>query len=169
MNRRIPILVGILAVLLPLCASADVLEIPLALTGPDNTFDLETTDFMIGAPMAAVTQIALRLEGSYQEIMCVGAFDPLLHVWRPAFLDMYPGDDVAVESFADARHQFPESSGRSSSRASCWAGIRPTGRSYPTAPLRSVSNAARATPTTTKSSTDRQSGPSARRPRLRWS
>jgi len=111
MNRPLSAVFALLFLVAPHLATADVLEIPLALTGPNDPYSIEITDFLIGIPLVAVSQVSLRLEGSYHEITYQNVFDPFSFLSRPGYLDMYIGDDVVVDAFVEARHQFPAGSG----------------------------------------------------------
>lgn len=108
MRVRIAILFGILIVSMPYLALADVLEIPLDLTGERSAVIIETADFAIDLPLDAVTHISLRLEGSYQEVLYQPYYTPY---WLRQSLNLTIGDDVTVKVFGEAHHWFPEGEG----------------------------------------------------------
>jgi hypothetical protein len=111
MYRLVGLLVGVLAVTLPLWAMAAILEIPIPIESPDFQYGLEFAEFEIVVPLQAVTQISLRLVGSYQEVIYVDMSNPWNYGSMPIYLDMVLGDDVAAGAEASERHQFPEGAG----------------------------------------------------------
>ncbi len=104
-------LLGILAVALPLSALADEVVIPLSINSPDFPSTLETTEFSIDLPLESVTQVALRIEGMYQEVIYVDVSNPWITGTRPAYLNLYLGDNGDSGWIVTDQHQFPAGEG----------------------------------------------------------
>lgn len=111
MRSRRSIIAGLVLVLSPGLAVADVLEIPLALSAPGPGDSFITVEFALGIPPADVTEVALILEGTYHEVELMEAFSPIDIIHLPGYFDTYLGDDVAEEPFVSVHHQFPAGSG----------------------------------------------------------
>lgn len=92
-------------------ATAEVLEIPVAIASPDFPDAFAGTDFTCPVPVEAITTVALRLEGTYQEVAYVDVSSPYDVTSLPVHLDLMLGDDVAVGAAFTERHQFPPGSG----------------------------------------------------------
>lgn len=111
MLNRVTVFIGILGFLLPLCALADEVVVPLTITSPDFPASTETAAFLIDLPIDGVTQISLHLEGSYQEVIYVDVSRPYVTETRPAYLDMYLGGNGGEGWEVSERHQFPAGEG----------------------------------------------------------
>ena len=112
MYRLMGLFVGVLAVMLPLSAMDAILEIPIPIESPDFPYGLESAEFEIVLPLQAVTQVSLRLVGSFQEVIYVDISNPWNYGSMPICLDMLLGDDVAAGATVSERHQFPAGAGQ---------------------------------------------------------
>jgi len=110
MHRIVVLLMAIPCTLLPGILWAETLEIPLEVNTPVDPFTMEVVPFEIGVPIEQVSQIALRLQGTYNDQFFVCDV-PYHNVTLPSRVELALGDQVALEPNIQIIHSFPANNG----------------------------------------------------------
>ena len=108
---RSSVLLGIFAIIIPTgLACAAELEIPLTVVTPGDPFTTQVVPFEIEVPMAQVSRIALRLQGTCKDQFFTCDV-PYHTATAPGRVDISLGDDVLVSQEVVITHSFPTNPG----------------------------------------------------------
>lgn len=109
--RRSSVLPGIFAIILPIgfvCAAE--LEIPLTVVTPEDPFTTQVVPIEIPVPIAQVSRIALRLQGTYNDQFFTCDV-PYHTATAPGRVDISLGDDILISQEVLITHSFPTNPG----------------------------------------------------------
>ncbi len=108
MFRNLVLLGGLLASLaVPALSPAEETTLAVPMVSPDFPDAESTLEFQVELPMAAISRLALRVVGLYQEVLYVDISQPYGSISRPAALEVSCGDGGATGWIASYSHAFP--------------------------------------------------------------
>jgi hypothetical protein len=110
MHQKFIFLTALLTVFLPGSMGAAILEIPLEVTTPPDPFTTVVIPFAIDVPISQVSQIALRLQGTYNDQFFVCDV-PYHNVTLPGRVKLVLGDEVVDAPEVELIHGFPANDG----------------------------------------------------------
>jgi len=108
---RSSVILGIFALVFPVgIACAAELEIPLTVVTPEDPFTTQVVPFEIEVPIAQVSRIALRLQGTCNDQFFTCDV-PYHTATAPGRVDISLGDDVLISQEVVITHSFPANPG----------------------------------------------------------
>jgi len=108
---RSSLLLGLFALVCPMgLACASELEIPLTVVTPEDPITTQVVPFEIEVPIAQVSRIALRLQGTCKDQFFICDV-PYHTATAPGRVDISMGDDVLVSQEVMITHSFPTNPG----------------------------------------------------------